>query len=413
MLLLIYLVAAIGFSFYCSVAEAVLLSISPSFIATLEKTKPIAAKRLSRLKANIDRPLAAILSLNTIAHTIGAAGVGAEASKLYGDTAYGGHAVGIASALMTLLVLVFSEIIPKTIGALYWRTLGPMVAASVGYLIVLLYPLVWMSEQLTKVLSGGKSHHTLTRDELSAMAEIGAQQGVLDDHESRVFQSLMRLPDLTAQDIMTPRVVIIAYPETMTVGDLLEKALPDQTKQQDTGNSDSKGDGPSASGPSMQAGEVVNLPVSRIPIYDQQLDRITGFVLKVDLLLAHTRGQSDRMLKEFSRPVAVVRHNRPLPKLLEILLEGRHHLAMVSDLYGSIVGLVTLEDLVETLLGLEIVDESDTQVDLQQYARKRWEERAARIGIQPLEEPLAAGEALVEPGDEASESGETDDEQHR
>lgn len=395
MLLLVYLVAAIGFSFYCSVAEAVLLSITPSFVATLEKTKPLAAKRLSRLKANIDRPLAAILSLNTIAHTIGAAGVGAEASKLYGDTAYGGHAVGIASALMTLLVLVFSEIIPKTIGALHWRTLGPMVAASVGYLIVLLYPLVWMSEQLTKVLSGGKSHHTLTRDELSAMAEIGAQQGVLDDHESRVFQSLMRLPDLTAQDIMTPRVVIIAYPETMTVGELLEKASPSQSADRESNR-----DGSANTEPSTLSGEVVDLPVSRIPIYDQQLDRITGFVLKVDLLLAHTRGQSDRQLKEFLRPVAVVRHNRPLPKLLEILLEGRHHLAMVSDAYGSIVGLVTLEDLVETLLGLEIVDESDKQVDLQQYARKRWEERAARIGIQPLDEPSGENEEVVETGDE-------------
>ncbi|WDQ19106.1 CNNM domain-containing protein [Rhodopirellula sp. P2] len=401
MLLLIYLVSAIGFSFYCSVAEAVLLSITPSFIATLNKTKPIAAKRLSRLKANIDRPLAAILSLNTIAHTIGAAGVGAEASKLYGDTAYGGHAVGIASALMTLLILIFSEIIPKTIGALHWRSLGPFVATSVGYLIVLLYPLVWLSEQLTKLLSGGKGQHTLTRDELSAMAEIGAQQGVLDDHESRVFQSLMRLPDLTAEDIMTPRVVIIAFPETMTVGELLSKTLPEQSGEPEAG-----GDGSSDPGAPTQSDEVVDLPVSRIPIYDQQLDRITGFVLKVDLLLAHTRGQSSRTLKEFSRPVAVVRHNRPLPKLLEILLEGRHHLAMVSDSYGSIVGLVTLEDLVETLLGLEIVDESDRQVDLQQYARKRWEERAARIGIQPLDEPVEEGETRGESNQGSSDSGE-------
>jgi CBS domain containing-hemolysin-like protein len=407
MLLLIYLVSAIGFSFYCSVAEAVLLSITPSFIATLEKTKPIAAKRLSKLKANIDRPLAAILSLNTIAHTIGAAGVGAEAAKLYGDTAYGGHAVGIASALMTLLVLVFSEIIPKTIGALHWRALGPFVATSVGYLIVLLYPLVWLSEQLTKVLSGGKGHHTLTRDELSAMAEIGAQQGVLDDHESRVFQSLMRLPDLTAEDIMTPRVVIIAFPETMTVGELLSKTLPDQPGKD---QSNRAGTGDSDSTP--QNGDILDLPVSRIPIYDQQLDRITGFVLKVDLLLAHTRGESNRTLKEFSRPIAVVRHNRPLPKLLEILLEGRHHLAMVSDSYGSIVGLVTLEDLVETLLGLEIVDESDRQVDLQQYARKRWEERAARIGIQPLDEPVEEGgtrEMPVTGAESAGESPDSDD----
>lgn len=349
-LLLTYLVVAIGFSFYCSVAEAVLLSITPSFVATLKEKNPVAAERLRKLKANVDRPLAAILSLNTIAHTIGAAGVGAQAAAIYGGDGYlGENAVGIASALMTLLILVFSEIIPKTLGALYWRSLGPIVGTTVEYLILFLYPLVWLSELLTKWLSGGKSHHSLTRDELTAMAEIGAQQGVLEDHESRVFQALMRLPDLKASDIMTPRVVVIAYPETTSVEAVF--ASPD------------------------------TLPVSRIPIYQNKLDELTGFVLKNDLLIAQARGESDRLLKEFTRPIKTVQAVTPLPQLLEMLLQGKLHMAMVSDQYGSIVGLVTLEDLVETLLGLEIVDESDREVDMQSFARKRWQERAAKRGL--------------------------------
>ncbi|EMI52957.1 CNNM domain-containing protein [Rhodopirellula sallentina] len=356
-LLLTYLVAAIGFSFYCSVAEAVLLSITPSFIATLRDSNAKAADRLKRLKANVDRPLAAILSLNTIAHTIGAAGVGAQAAVVYGQGRYGEHAVGIASAVMTLLILVFSEIIPKTIGALHWRRLGPTIAMTVEWLIWLLYPLVWLSEILTKLLSGGHPSHALTRDELSAMAEIGVQQGVLEDHESRVFRSLMKMPELSASDIMTPRVVIIAYNDDLTIEELF--ASTD------------------------------DLPVSRIPIYHQKLDDLTGFVLKNDLLLARANGESQRKLSEFSRPLKTVHATTPLPHLLEQLLEGRFHLAMVSDQYGSIVGLVTLEDLVETLLGLEIVDESDAQVDMQSYARKRWEERATRRGIRIMPSPDA------------------------
>ena len=349
-LLLTYLVFAIGFSFYCSVAEAVLLSITPSFIATLQEKNVKAAERLRRLKANVDRPLAAILSLNTIAHTIGAAGVGAQAAAIYGGEGYiGENVVGIASALMTLLILVFSEIIPKTLGALHWRTLGPTIGTTVEYLILILYPLVWLSELLTKWLSGGKAQHSLTRDELTAMAEIGAQQGVLEDHESRMFRALMKLPDLKASDIMTPRVVIIAYPETTTIEELF--ATQD------------------------------SLPVSRIPIYHDKLDELTGFVLKNDLLIAQARDESSRLLKEFARTIKTVQAATPLPQLLEMLLEGRFHLAMVTDQYGSVVGLVTLEDLVETLLGLEIVDESDAEVDMQSFARKRWQERAAKRGL--------------------------------
>ena len=342
--LIFYLCIAIGFSFFCSVAEAVLLSITPSFIATLRESKPSAAERLHRLKANIDRPLAAILSLNTIAHTIGAAGVGAKATETLKSVP-----LGVVSCVLTLLILVFSEIIPKTIGALYWRRLGPFIALTIGWLILLMYPLVWLSERLTKLLSGGKPHHSLTREELAATVAIGAQQGVLDDQELTVFNSLMRFPKISVSDIMTPRVVVIGFDESTTIGELFSKH-PD-------------------------------LPVSRLPIYSEKLDKTTGFVLKVDLLLAHTRGENQRTLAEFQRQIISVHDHWKLPALLQKLIGERVHIAMVMDQYGGVVGVVTLEDIFETLLGLEIVDEQDQEVDMQQFARDRWKERAAKVGL--------------------------------
>ena len=344
-LLIVFLCVAIGFSFYCSVAEAVLLSITPSYIVTMGDKKPADAQRLKRLKANIDRPLAAILSLNTIAHTIGAAGVGAQAQVVWGD-----GSLAIVSAVMTLLILILSEIIPKTIGALYWRSLGPFVARTVGWLILILYPLVWLSEQLTKVLSGGASHHTLTRDELGAMAEIGAQQGVLKESESRVFRSLMKFPQIRVRDVMTPRTVVLAFPETKTVGEVLD--------------------------------EYPDIRVSRLPVYADRLDRATGFVMRTDILLAGARDEHDKPLSEFRRDVATISDQASAKVAFDRLLNDRQHMALVIDEYGSVVGVVTLEDVIETLLGLEIVDELDEDVDMQQVARTRWKDRVKKLGLE-------------------------------
>ncbi len=344
-LLIIYLCVAIGFSFYCSVAEAVLLSITPSFIATLKRSKPADAQRLSRLKGNIDRPLAAILSLNTIAHTIGAAGVGAQAGKVWESVP-----LAVVSGVMTLLILVFSEIIPKTIGALYWRTLGPFIAQTVQFLILVLYPLVWVSELLTKLLAGGKSHHTLTREELGAMAEIGAQQGILAEGESELFRSLMRFPQITVADIMTPRVVVIAFQRDQTVGQVLD-SHPD-------------------------------LRVSRIPIYSDKLDSSDGFVMRTDLLLAKSKGDDDKPVSSLRRDLLSITDKTSAKTALDALLKERQHIALVKDQYGSTVGIVTLEDVIETLLGLEIVDEHDKEVDMQQLARDRWTKRAKEIGLE-------------------------------
>ena len=361
-LLILYGVFAIGISFLCSIAEAVLLSVSPSYIATLGKRSESAAALLTKQKENVDRPLAAILSLNTIAHTAGAAGVGAEAAALWGGgSGWGQHAVGIASAAMTLLILVLSEIIPKTIGAVYWRALAPYVARMLQIWIVGMLPLVWLSELLTKLIGGGHKQHVITREEVAAMAAISEADGQLASGETRILNNLFRFRSLTVNDIMTPRTVIIAFPESISVAEALKRR------------------------PTM--------PVSRIPVYGKSIDNVTGFVLKNDILLEQAQGRSETPLKEIRRDVKAVQANTKLGKLFDVLLDETAHLAVVVDEYGGTDGLVTLEDLIETLLGTEIVDEVDTEADMQRLARKKWEERAKSLGLDlsPAAEESDAG----------------------
>jgi len=343
--LIIYACVAIGFSFLCSVAEAVLLSVSPSYIGALEEKGRRSARRWKHLKANVDRPLAAILSLNTIAHTVGAAGVGAEAATIWGS-----EALGWASAVMTLLVLVLSEIIPKTIGAVYWRRLAGPTAQFLEWLIWLLYPLVLLSEILTRIIAGGNKTQIVTREEVAAMAAISAASGQLEASESRILANLFRLKSLKVQDIMTPRTVIVAFSQDTTVGEVLEQNP--------------------------------NLAVSRIPIYDGTIDHPTGFVLKTDILLAQANGKPETKLEEMRRDLRVVSCQASLAASFDALLNQRAHLALVVDQYGGADGLVTLEDLLETLLGAEIVDESDAATDMQRYARQRWEKRIKALGIE-------------------------------
>ena len=347
-LLVIYGFVAIGFSFLCSIAEAVLLSVTPSYIATLKTKGKSSAALLAHLKENIDRPLAAILSLNTIAHTVGATGVGAEAAGIWGSSI-----VGVVSAIMTLAILILSEIIPKTIGAVYWRSLAPYVGRFVQTLIYLLYPLVWVSDLLTKVIAGGAKKHVITRDEVAAMAKLSAAGGELDSNETRILENLFLLDRLTAQDIMTPRTVMIAFPEDITVAEVLQQAP--------------------------------ELPVSRVPLYKESIDQITGLVLKTDILLAQATEKPNTQLAELRRDVRTIRDDASLKRLLGVLLNNREHLAVVVDEYGGTDGLVTLEDLIETLLGVEIVDESDESADLQTVARKQWKKRVTALGLKTHE----------------------------
>ena len=344
-LLITYILVALLFSFVCSIAEAVLLSITPSYIEHLQQERPKRAELLKKLRLdNVDRSLAAILTLNTIAHTVGAIAAGAKATVVFGNTW-----IGLFSALMTLAILFFSEIIPKTIGAVYWERLASVTAIFVRWLTKVLYPLIWVSEGLTKLISKGKKQHIFSREEFLAMAGLGKKTGDIDEHESRIIDNLFRLGSLKAKDIMTPRRVVHYLQENDRINDVFD--------------------------------HVVSTKFSRIPVYSQDIDDITAFVLKDDVLMAQAQGQESWELKQLQREMICVLDEMTLPNLLETLLNQRQHIALVVDEYGDTRGLVTLEDLVETLLGMEIMDEVDEVRDMQKLAREQWLQRARDRGL--------------------------------
>jgi CBS domain containing-hemolysin-like protein len=365
-LLLFYFFAALSISFLCSLLEASLLTMSPSFAAALTEQGHPAGPRLARLKADVDRPLAAILSLNTIAHTVGAVGVGAQAEALWGS-----DWLGAVSVVMTLLILVGSEIIPKSLGAAHWRRLAPALSRLLVFLTFVMAPFVRMSRSITRLVTRGQPAETVSREELSAMAAIGAEHGVFQAGESKILQNLLKLGQLCAEDIMTPRTVVYALPERETVGTVVER--------------------------------VQSCPFSRIVVYGEGLDEATGYVLKDDVLLRAARGELQTPLSALRRKLPGVPASLPLPVLFEDLLRAGQPIALAVDEYGGTAGVVTLEDLVETLLGSEIVDEADTHADLQELARLQWKRRAQRLGI-PVDAPApgapTAGPAETAPATE-------------
>jgi CBS domain containing-hemolysin-like protein len=344
-LLAMYVLMALVFSFLCSIAEAVLLSMTPSFIAGMQQKQPKRASLLRKLKQeNVDRSLAAILTLNTIAHTVGAIGSGAKATTVFGSAYF-----GYFSAAMTLMILFLSEIIPKTLGAVFWRNLTGFTAHFVRVLIYLLYPLIIVSEMITKWIAQGKKVHAFSRDEFIAMAYMGEKSGHIREDESRIINNLLALESLTARDIMTPRTVIVAIKETATISEVL-KNLSEK-------------------------------PFSRLPVYGKNLDDIKGFVLKDDVLLNHAHGKAESTIETLMHEIEMVSSEMPITKLLEFFLDHRSHIALVVGTYGGTEGLVTLEDVVETLLGMEIVDEDDADKDMQFLARKQWRKRAEKLGL--------------------------------
>ncbi len=365
-LLIFYLLLALGVSFLCSVLEAVLLSVTPAYVAALRESGNPAGERLQRLKADIDRPLAAILSLNTVAHTVGAAGAGAQAAAVFGDAW-----VGVASGVLTVLILVISEIIPKTIGAAHWRRLAPPIARLLPVLMWIMYPLVLLSQLLTRLLGGQHGRAAVSREEVSALATLGANQGIFEAGEYQVLSGLFHLGQLCAEDIMTPRTVVDAVPASQTVGEF--------------------------------AGASVHGAFSRVPVYAKSLDDISGYVLRSDVLLHAARDELDLRLSDLQRPIKAVRADTRLPALLEELLESRVHLALVLGPYGGTAGVVTLEDIVETLIGMEIVDEGDRVADMRELARRYRDQRAAKLGLggsDPDDDPPADSEG--EEGEEGA-----------
>ncbi|MEX0601110.1 MAG: hemolysin family protein, partial [Rhodothermales bacterium] len=295
---------------------------------------------------DIDRPLAAILSLNTVAHTVGAAGAGAQAVIVFGDAV-----LGIFSAILTLLILVLSEIIPKTLGALYWRKLAPAVTRTLIPTIWITWPLVKLSQGITRLLARGRKVVPISREELTAMAELGEEQGVFEAGESRIIRNLFRFSSLRVKDIMTPRIVMFALPESQTVREVVD--------------------------------EYEEFRFSRIPIYTETRDDVTGYVLTDEILLKAAQENGDIPLSELKRDMLVVPDSLHLHELFERMLDGLEHIALVVDEYGGVEGVVSMEDIVETLLGLEIVDEADSAEDMQVLARRQWLARARRLGIVP------------------------------
>lgn len=339
-LLFFYLFLALFVSFLCSIMEAVLLTTPISFITMKENQGIKAAELFNRHKQNIDRPLSAILSLNTIAHTIGAAGVGAQAAIVFGDAYF-----ALISAALTMLILVFSEILPKTIGAYYWKALAIPSGVIIQAMIIITYPLVVLSEVLTRAISKkGKENNSVSREEFSAMVDIGTQEGVIGVAESRIIQNIIKLRNVRVQDVMTPRVVVETASEQMSIKEFHSVKSYRQ--------------------------------FSRIPLYSaESKEDITGFVHRQDVTENMANDNFNTKLVSIKREILVVPNLQPLTVLWERLLAQKAHIALVVDEYGGFEGVVTLEDVIETILGLEIMDERDTTADMQQYARERWSQR--------------------------------------
>ena len=354
-LLFAYLALAIVVSFLCSIAEAVLLSVRPSYVTSLERSGAPGAAALSKLRENLDRPLAAILTLNTISHTVGAAGVGAQATFVFGS-----HYHGIVSGVLTLLILVFSEIIPKTLGAAYWKSLAPTTGVILVWITKLMHPIIQMSEWITRGLSkSGASAFTFSRDEMEAMADIGAEEGVIDDDEREIVANLMGLQKLSVRAIMTPRSVLFSAQKDITTAEYFKAHAA--------------------------------VPFSRIPIYKDNADDIEAYVLKAEIFAAQAKDEHDRTLQEFARPFPVIPDVVSVFRAFKQLAKESAHAALVVDEYGGLQGLVTLEDVVETLVGFEITDELDTVKDMQVLARERWRRRLERLGFDPDSEEWRGG----------------------
>ncbi len=341
-LVLLYLFLALSVSFLCSVLEAVLLSTPVSFIAMKEQEGARNASLMMRLKKDIDRPISAILSFNTIAHTVGSAGVGAEATRVFGDEWF-----GVISAILTLLILVFSEIIPKTIGSYYWRRLAMLSAPIIKTMIIIMYPLVWLSEFITKLVSKDHQPLSVSREEVAAMVSVGTEEGIFESQEKNIIQNLFKLDNITVGEIMTPRTVVVTAQENTNI----KEFYADESKR----------------------------TYSRIPVYGENTDFITGYVLKQTVLEELSEDKFDKELKEVRRPILAYNEETPVGDVWEEMLKGKEHIAQVQNEYGCFLGVVTMEDIIETIIGQEIVDEKDTVADLQEYAREKWKEQHEQI----------------------------------
>ncbi len=347
--LVLYVLLALGISFLCSVLEAVLLSTSPSYVEVLVERGYRAGKLMQKHKQDVERRISAILTLNTIAHTVGAAGAGAQAAALFGN-----QYIGLISAILTLLILVLSEIIPKTLGAVYWKRLTPPAAYIIQFLVITLLPAVWVFEKLTRLLRPAELEATVTRADLAVLAKISTQEGILLERESRVLHNLLQLNKVNVEAVMTPRTVVMAFQEDWTIRDVVD-------------NYDA-------------------IPYSRIPLYGQNMDDVSAYVLRYDILQRSALDEHQVQLKELANEIYSVPETVTVADVLNDFMVRQEHIALVIDEYGGTAGIVTMEDAIESLLGIEITDESDVVENLRKLAEQRFKRR---LGEQRLSQESA------------------------
>ena len=335
-LLIIFFLASVGISFVCSVLESVLLSISMSYVSVLEKEKPKVGKLLRWHKENINKSIASILILNTIANTLGAAAVGAQASSIWGS-----DVVAYVSIVLTFAILYISEIIPKTIGAIYWKSLAPMAAKIIQFFVWITYPIILTTLFVTDKISKGKEDsHSLTKDELLESMLMGEDKGIIDEKESDYIENVLKLDEHKVKDILTPRSVVFALNENLSVKEVLE-TKPEIFK------------------------------FSRIPIYHDTIDDVTGIILVKKLFKQALLKDDSVTLKEIKFDMFAINENIPVAKALDLFISKKEHMFLVLDNYDQTEGIVTLEDCVETVLGVEIMDESDTTEDMRALAKMK------------------------------------------
>lgn len=339
-LLIILIAGTLLISFLCSMSESVVFSSSMSYIETIAD-KSSGGKLLKKLKTNQNRAVSAILAVNTIANTAGASAIGAQTVAVFGETY-----LGVISGLLTVMILIFSEIIPKSIGATFWREICVPIGYLVNTMIYIAYPLVLVTEFLTKLFSR-KDGQTISREEIAVLTNIGEREGVFESNESKIINNLIKLKSIKVRSIMTPRTVVLAAQEDLT----LEEFFCNKDY----------------------------FRYSRIPVYTDSIDNITGFVLKSDILLHLANNKKSIKLKDIRRDIISCYENTTILRFYDLMITRKEHVALVIDEYGGMEGIVTLEDVIETLLGLEITDEFDIQIDMQQFAKERWKKLSENI----------------------------------
>lgn len=342
-LFFVYITLALAASFLCSILEAIMLTVTHAHIEILKKRKVAAGFILEKLKDKIDQPLAAILTLNTISHTAAATIVGAEVHKRHGD-----EYTAVASAILTIIILVFTEIVPKTIGSYYWKTLSVPCAYICNLLVKILYPFVLMSKSISRIFGAKHSNQQrITREEMLAHVEIGETEGILQKKETLIIKNLLRLNSIYVKDIMTPRSVLVAFPKDQTIQEVIN--------------------------------EYKSVPFSRIPIFEKDIDHVIGMIFRFEFLEHFGNDQMTMKLEEFSHPIHTIHQNQSVALTLDEFIKRREHMFLAVDDYGTTMGIVTLEDTVETLLGVEIMDETDDVADMRKFALERWEKRQLEI----------------------------------